>query len=227
MPYNLTPAEIVSSFSQATSANFAVPPLDGYVVINQEIDFQAARLESYLSKDSLALLEKVPGEIVTVDLSGNFSPSLYAVEGTVQAYIIYKGFNTCGKPLNSCGCAGPYYQDVNGFSTANISGQGNNVYSLLDPFDKQTQYLVLYYDVDSSQLTANSLKSILRDMVCGSLGSRLYPSGSDVWNIVKYYIENSDAMLKKLEAGYMPSDLKKIKLINPIGGITSVRVTRS
>jgi hypothetical protein len=225
MPYNLTPDQIVSSFSQAISSDFAVGAMDGYAVINQEIQFQYDRLNSYLSSDCLALLEKVPGEIVSVDLSGNFTPSLYAVEDTVQAYIIYKGYNTCGKPLNSCGC-GPIYNDIEGISSASISGQGNNVYSLLDSFDKQTQYLVLYYDVSESLISPNSLKSILRDMVCGSLGSRLYPSGSDTWSIVQYYLDSSNRMLEKLEQGYMPADLKKIKLLNPVGGIRTVKVTR-
>lgn len=225
MPYGLLPEQIVSSFSQAISSDFAVGAMDGYAVINQEVQFQYDRLNSYLSSDCLALLEKVPGEIVTVDLSGNFSPSLYAVEGTVEAYIIYKGYNTCGKALNSCGCINGL-GDIDSPTTANISGLGNNSYLLLDSFDKSEQYLVLYYDVSDSLVAPNSLKSILRDMVCGSLGSRLYPSGTDTWSIVKYYLDSSNRMLEKLEQGYMPADLKKIKLLNPTGGIRTVKVTR-
>lgn len=224
MPYGLLPEQIVSSFSQAISSDFAVGAMDGYAIINQEIEFQYNNLQSSLSKDCLALLEKVPGEIVTVDLSGNFTPSLYAVEGTVEAFIIYKGYNNCGKPLNSSGCN--RVPELYTSSAASISANGSNSYSLLDTFDKSEQYLVLYYDVDQTLVAPNSLKGLLRDMVCCSLGSRLYPAGADTWTIVKYYCENSTKMLEKLENGYMPGDLKKIKLLNPVGGIQTVKVTR-
>lgn len=227
MPYGLLPTDIVNSFSQAISSDFAVGSVDGYVVINQEIEFQHANLESHLSEASLQLLNNVPGEIVTVDVSGYFSPSLYAIPETIKAYIVYKGYKTCGKSLLHCGCGQPGYTSIDGFGEASIQSNGDNSYSLLDSFDKQTQYLVIYYDVDATLVEPKSLKGILRDMVCCSLGSRLYPSGSDTWNIVKFYCDNASKMLDKLDEGYMPGELKKIKLLNPTGGIRTVKVNRS
>ena len=234
--FGLLNTDIVNSFSQAISSDFAVGGVDGYTIIDREISFQYEKLMSYLSDQSLKMMDKINGEIAVVNLSGGFSPSLYAVEGSLRGYIVYKGWTPCaGQSLEYNGGSSSCWEnqlDQNiSVSTANISALGLNSYQILDVFNYKTQNLVLYYDVDNALLEMSSLKTLLRDMVCASLGSRIYPAAdADKWSIVKYYLDEANKMIDLLKDGWMPAEFKKIKLINGTprkGSLTSVRINRT
>ena len=231
--FGLQNTDIVNSFSQAISSDFAIGAVDGYTIIDREIEFQYEKLLSVLSDESLRLLDKVNGEVASVNVSGYFYPTLYAIESSLRAYIVYKGWKPCsGQNIEYSdgysSCWENQIAESTSVSTANLSAFGNNHYQILDSFDFKTQNLVLYYDVDNSQTALTSLRSLLRDMVCASLGSRIYPAAdADKWSIVKYYSEEATKRLEFLEKGGMPSELKKMVLINgKNNGIRSVKVVR-
>lgn len=227
--FGLTEAEVVSSFSQAVSADFAVSPLDGYQVIEQEIEFQYQKLLTVLPTEFTQLLDRVSGEVATVDISGNFSPSFYAEAGTLRGYIVDRGWSPCpGASMEDTSMCWQYLGEQLAVTPATITDNGNNSYTLVDTFDYKTENLILYYDVDADNLVVPSLKSILRSMVCCSLGSRIYPAGdADKWSIVTYYCDDASKWLDYYMKGGMPAEYKKMRLLNKKTGITSIRLVRS
>jgi hypothetical protein len=229
MYFNLTTTEVITSFSQAQESDFAVGSISGGPIILQEIDFQYNKLLNALPQEFLQLMEKVSGEVALVNISGSFNPGLYAEDGTLRGYIVAKNWSPCPNQslegYTMCWQQASQYYEV---ATANIQSNGNNSYTILDTFDYKTQNLILYYDVDDILVEIPSLKSVLRSMVCCSLGSRIYPVGqSDVWSIVTYYCEDASKWLDYYLNGGMPMEYKKIKLLNKKCGISSIRVTRS
>jgi hypothetical protein len=225
--YGLLWTDVVNSFSQAISADFAVGAVAGDTIINAEIDFQKNKLEAALPADALRLMERVEGEIVTVDPSGNFSPTLYATN--LRAYVVDKGVVPC--PSQSFESNDTCWQSIDeqwSVTAANISAAGNNAYVLLDTIDTKNENLVIYYEVDATNLSVPSLKSILRSMVCCSLGSRIYPAAdADTWSVVKYYCEDTDKWLEYFKDGGLPAEMKKMRIAGKTRGITSLRVARS
>jgi hypothetical protein len=110
---------------------------------------------------------------------------------------------------------------------ATITSNGNNSYTIAETFDYKTENLILYYDVDDALLELPSLKSILRSMVCCSLGSRIYPAAdADKWSIVTYYCEDADKWMDYFMSGGMPAEYKKMRSLNKKTGITSIRLVR-
>lgn len=231
MPYyGLTFTDVVNSFSQARESDFAVGEMSGSEIIIAEMAFQQQKLLTMLSDDVLRLLDRVSGEIATVSVSGAFEPALYADPDTIRGYIVGKGWSPCpGQALEGTGMC---WEDLHtsfqtSLTSANIVSLGANKYSLSDVFNYKTQNLVLYYDVDQELLTLGSLKSLLRDMVCYSLGSRIYPVGSsDVWSIVTYYGEEVKKWSEYYMGGGMLAEYNKISLLNKRSGISSIRVVR-
>lgn len=226
--FGLTEAEVVSSFSQAVSADFAVSPLDGYQVIQQEIEFQYQKLLTSLPTEFLQLMDRVSGEVAIVDVSGSFSPTLYAQEGTLRGYIVDKGWSPCpGVSMEDLTTCWQYLGQQVAITTAAITSNGNNSYTLAEAFDYKTKNLIIYYDVDSTLLEVPSLKSVLRSMVCCSLGSRIYPAAdADKWSIVTYYCDDASKWLDYYMKGGMPAEYKKIKLLNKKSSITTIRMVR-
>lgn len=227
MYFGLTTQEVINSFSQTQESDFAVGNISGGAIILSEIAFQYEKILSILSDSTLQLMDKVAGEVTNVSISGAFTPSLYATN--LRGYIVFKGYSPCpGQDLESYDMC---WQNLQGgqlsLVNASITSNGNNTYTLNDTFDSKTQNLVLYYDVDQSNLELSSLKTLLRDLVCHSLGSRLFPTGqSDVWSIVSYYGESADKMMTFLQEGNLPSEFKRMKLLNKKSGITSIKLTR-
>jgi hypothetical protein len=209
------------------SADFAVGGTNGQLIIEAEIEFQKFKLEAALPADALQMLAQVNGEVVSVNPSGLFTPTLYA--DNVRAYVVDKGYTPCpGKSYEQTDmCWQSLQNDQLIVTTANISGLSNNNYVLLDDFDAKNQNLVLYYEVNTANLTLTSLKSILRDMVCCSLGSRLYPAAdADAWSVVKHYCTEAEKWISYFEDGNLPAEMKKMKLINKTRGIGSMRLVR-
>lgn len=230
MPYyGLLYTDIVNSFSQAKVEIFAVGATIGQSVINAEIAFQYEKLQASLPEDCLSLLQVVPGEVVIPNVSGGFDPSLYADPATIRAYVVPKNYSPCaGSSLESGETCFEFLTQQLNVVSANISSAGSNHYVLLDSFDSKTQNLVVYYNVDQVNVTVQSLKSVLRDMVCFSLGSRIYPSAdADMWSIVRYYGEEADKWLKLYMSGKMPAGLASIKLIGKTRGMSSIRLSRA
>lgn len=228
MYFNLTAQDIINSFSQVQESDFAVGNISGSPIILAEIAFQYEKLLNALPQEFIQMTEKVNGEVANVSVSGTFSPGFYAQPDTLRGYITDKGYSPC--PGQSLEGTSMCWQNLNGqiiTEVANIQSDGNNSYTLLDTFDYKTQNLTLYYDVDQDNLEIKSLKSNLRDMVCYSLGSRLFPVGqADVWSIVTYYGEQANKWLEYYQGGGMPAEYKKMKLLNKKSGISSIRVTR-
>jgi hypothetical protein len=224
----LTSDEIITSFSQAQESDFAVGSISGGAIILQEIDFQYHKLLTALPQEFTQLLERVSGEVATVDISGSFTPGLYAEVGTLRGYIVDKGWSPCpGQSLEDTTMCWQYLSQQVSITPATITSNGNNSYTIAETFDYKTENLIIYYDVDDTNLEVPSLKSILRSLVCCSLGSRLYPVGqSDVWSIVTYYCEDATKWMEFFEAGNFPAEYKKMKLLNKKTGITSIRMVR-
>lgn len=220
MYFGLLNTDIVSSFSQATSADFAVGAVDGYTVIDAEIAFQYNKIMSILPADVIQMMDHVSDEVASVTISGSFSPSLYAIPETLRGYVVAKNYVPCQSLEYSSSC----WSTGSTTTEANISAAGNNVYQLLDAFDKKTQKLVLFYDVDQDKLDIKSLKTLLRDLVCHSLGSRIFPVASDTWSIVTYYGEEAKKWLEFYENGGYPVEFTKIK---PKSSMSSMRIVRS
>jgi hypothetical protein len=226
MYFGLLNTDIVNSFSQAVSADFAVGAVNGYAIIDAEIDFQYQKLLSVLPADVIRMMDSVSNEVAVVDVSGSFSPVLYAQPDSLRCYIVDKQWQPCyNKSIEYTDCM-CWQQNGNELlvTQANISAAGNNVYQLLDTIDRKKQNLVLFYDVDQDNLQVKSLKSLLRDMVCCSLGSRIFPVASDTWSIVTYYCEETKKWLDFYENGGYPAEFKKIKPKSPI---SSMRIARS
>lgn len=230
MYFGLTTQEVINSFSQTQESDFAVGNISGGAIILSEIAFQYEKILSILSDNTLQLMDKVAGEVTNVSISGAFTPSLYAIPETLRGYVTYKGYSPCpGQSLESYQMC---WQNLQGgqlaITNASITSNGLNSYTLNEVFDSKTQNLVLYYDVDQTNFELSSLKTLLRDLVCHSLGSRLFPTGqSDVWSIVSYYGESADKMMTYLKEGNLPSEFKKIKLLNKKSGITSIKIVRA
>ena len=223
MYFGLINTDIVNSFSQAVSADFAVGAVNGYAIIDAEIEFQYQKLLSVLPADVIRMMDQVTNEVAVVNVSGCFEPALYAQN--LRGYIVDKQWQPCyNKTIEYTD--GMCWQQ-NGIelliTEANISG-ANNVYQILDTFDRQKKNLVLFYDVDQANLEVKSLKSLLRDMVCCSLGSRIFPVASDTWSIVTYYCEETKKWLDFYQNGGYPVEFKKIKPKSPI---SSMRIARS
>lgn len=226
--FNLTSDEIITSFSQAQESDFAVGNISGSAVILQEIDFQYHKLLTMLPQEFTQLLERVSGEVATVDISGSFSPTFYAQEGTLRGYIVDKGWSPCpGQSLEDTTMCWQYLQQQVAITPATITSNSNNSYTIAEAFDYKTENLIIYYDVDDTLLELPSLKSVLRSMVCCSLGSRLYPVGqADVWSVVTYYCDDASKWLDYFMNGGMPAEYKKMKLLNKKSGITSIKLVR-
>lgn len=230
MYYGLTYEDIVNSFSQCISGDFAVGSVDGQTIIEKEMEFQDQKLRATLSEEVLRLMDRVSGEVVMVTAANKFSPTLYADSTTLRGYIVPKSYSPCpGVSIEDTTTCWQSLQEQISITAANITADGDNVYTLVDTFDSKTSKLVVYYDVDQTELVVNSLKSTLRDMVCYSLGSRLFPVGSsDVWSIVQYYGEEAKKWLEMYEKGAYPAEFKKMSLVNKsIRGIGSLRLVRS
>lgn len=228
--YGLTYSDIVNAFSGTLVTDFAVGAVDGATIINNEIELQTLILNDLLSDNITALANKVDLEIATISVSGSlnlFTPGLYAQTGTLQAWTIYKDALPCSVK-DFYGSCGLFWSETSlSFGTvANFTSIGNNVYQLDSIIDKNKQYLVLTYFVDETLSDFGSLKTILRNMVAASLGSRLFPSGSDTWNIVQYYKEQSEKYLKMMEDGKFNSTLG-LNLLFKRGGLKSIPVNRA
>jgi len=229
MYFNLLPQDIINSFSQTQESDFAVGSISGSDIILSEIAFQYEKLLTALPQEFIQLMERVSGEVATVNISGAFTPGLYADPATIRGYIVDRGWSPCpGQSLENTTMCWKYLEQQVSLTPANIQSNGLNSYTLLDTFDYKTENLILYYDVDQDNLEIASLKSLLRDMVCCSLGSRIFPVGqTDVWSIVSYYCSEAKKWLAYYEAGNFPSEYKKMKLLNKKSGITSIRMVRS
>lgn len=228
MPLGLLASDIVNSFSQSLSGDFAVGNVDGDTIINNEIAFQYQKLLNSLPQEVLMMMDKVDNEVAVVAVNGDFSPTLYAIPSSLRGYVVSKGYSPCpSQTLESLELCWQSLGNQITLSPASISSSGSNVYHLNDTFDAQTTNLVIYYNVDSANLTIASLKSLLRDMVCASLGARIFPVGaSDVWSIVTYYQAEADKWLQYYMEGNVPSEFKKLRQLNKKSGITSIKLVR-
>jgi len=230
MYFGLTTADIVNSFSQTQESDFAVGVISGSEIILNEINFQYEKLLNYLSPEALQQMERINGEVTNVSVSGTFTPSFYALPATLRGYVTDKDYSPCpGQSLEDTSmCWMNYSQQQFIISEASITSQGNNSYLLNDTFDYKRQKLTIYYDVDQTQLTIKSLKTFLRDLVCSSLGARIFPVGNaDQWSIVNYYQAEADKFMKFLEEGKLPSEFSKIKLVNKRSPISTIKLVRS
>lgn len=204
--YNLTYSDIINSFSQTVESDFAVGAVAGATIINNEIAFQYEKLNSLLPQTVLNQADKVSYEIANVNTLNTFTPTCYAISGTMRAWKIYKGYSPCSPEefIGCVSCGNQYLSETSmyGISQVNVTLVNNNLYLLQDSsFNRNTQDLVISYDVNSTLNEYGMLKTILRDMVCASLGSRLFPSGADVWSIVQYYKEESEKYLQLINGG--------------------------
>jgi hypothetical protein len=171
------------------------------------------------------MMDQVAQEVAVVNMSGEFSPALYAQPESLRGYIVAKGYSPCpNQTIESIDLCWHNIDTQIFLSPASITSSGNNQYVLNDTFDKKKQNLVLFYDVDQNQLNIKSLKSLLRDMCCCSLGSRIFPVASDTWSIVTYYCEETTKWLDFYKAGNYPTEFTKIK---PKQAFGSIRVVRS
>lgn len=228
MYFGLTTADIVNSFSQTLESDFGVGVVSGGTIIANEMAFQYEKLMTVLSTEVLQMFDRVNNEIAMVDISGGFNPTLWADPASLRGYIVYKGYSPC--PNQTLESFDMCWQSVSNevlLSPATIVSSGSNHYHLIDAMDTKTYNLVLYYNVDATQLVIPSLKSLLRDMVAYNLGSRLFPVGTETWSIVKYYGEECDKWLKYYEDGGVPAEFKKMRQLNKKSGISSLRLARS
>ena len=241
MPYGLTEDQIVSSFSGAISGDFAVPPMDGYAVINQEIEFQWQKLQMAMSDKLSMTLTEVNYEVPSISGGIYFTPALYAIPETMEVWKVDRCAEICGKESfkgceSPCGCGVrgslyPYENRLGGIqklvSGTDYNSIGSNIYQLIETLDTDRDYLVISYKVDESNLIVPSLASILRDMVCCNLGNRLFANiEGGKWSIVEHYCESASKWLELLENGWMPPELKKINLLFS-GKIKSIKVSRA
>jgi hypothetical protein len=221
--YGLVYTDIVNSFSQADVSDFAVGAVNGQTIIEKEIEFQALKLDEVTPSYLKQLAEKVDLEVVTVDVSGNFMPGLYAIPASLEAWIVPRDYMPCS--IND------FYGGTCGMlasapTQATITSLGNNSYHLDSTFDSHKQKLVVSYQVDQTLSDFGILKSLLRDMVCCSLGNRLYPTADgDKWSIVKYYCEEADKYLELLESGKLNNSLG-LNLLFKRNSWASVRIVR-
>jgi hypothetical protein len=237
--YGLEPFQVVSSFAGAVSGDFAVAPMGGYEVIEQEIEFQWQKLKMAMSNKLKNKLDQVSFEVPFISGGVTFVPGLYAIEDTLEVWKVDRCAKICGPDSfrNTCEtgfCGG----SVDGISqidpwikklevTTDYTSIGNNIYDLVIPIDIDEYYLVISYKVDESNLNVTSLSSILRDMVCANLGNRLFATTEgEAWSIVKHYAEQADKWIELLNSGWVPSEISKMKLLfnSPI---RSLKVARS
>lgn len=230
MPLGLLYTDIINSFAQTQESDFAVGSISGATIINSEINFQYSKLLNSLPSEVLNMMDTVSGEVASVNISGSFAPTLYAIPETLRGYIVPGNYSPCpGVSLEgytTCwqNALGTQYAST----PANISAAGLNQYQILDTFDRKTQKLVIYYDVDQTNLSINSLKTFLRDLVCASLGARLFPVGnSDQWSIVNYYQAEADKYQEFLKGGGVPSEFAKLRYVGKTNGIYSEKIRRS
>lgn len=229
MPYGLTESEIVSSFSGAVSGDFAVPPLDGYTVINQEIELQWQKLNMSMSDKVAKMMDEISFEVVNISAGVYVTPGLFAIPATLELWKVSRSANICGKQsFRSCNCS--LDSLVCGITKlvlgTDYSSLGNNVYQLVESVDIDEEFIVASYKVDASNVSLTSLTSILRDMVCANLGNRLFAAvEGGKWSIVEHYETQAEKWLKMLEGGWMPAELKKMKIMFS-GTVGSIRVGR-
>lgn len=189
MPYGLTVTDIVSSFSGAVESDFATASLSGSEVITNEINMNWLKLKSLLR---FPLIDHVENEVVTVKSDFSFNTHYVPVDGTLH---IKGSVEDCN---SSCYCSYDYSSNLGYMSGGTHCGN----------------YVVRYDVAEEDQHYA---RFILRDMVCSSLGNRIYLQGNaDVASIVTYYSTQADNWIKLLQDGYDPFPKKPTKNINTI-----------
>jgi hypothetical protein len=241
MLYGLTESEIVSSFSGAVSGDFAVAPLDGYTVINQEIEFQWEKLKLSMSDKVSTLLTEINYEVPSISGGNIFVPGLYAIPSSLEVWKVDRCAEICGKEsfkgCNSpCGCGirgsmYPYEDRLGGIQklvvNTDYTSNGSNIYSLTETINSDNSYIVISYLVDEANVSLTSLSSILRDMVCANLGNRLFAAiEGNKWSIVEHYEGQAEKWLGLLEKGWMPPELKKMNIMFQ-SGIKSIKTSRA
>lgn len=231
MPYGLIPTQIISSFAGAVESDFAVAPISGSEIILQEIEFQYEKLKMSFSDNVSKMLDRVDYEMPSISGGLYFTPGLTVVDGSMEVWIVDRCANICGKQsFRDCGC-NYNLPSVNGLGcgitkTTEYTSIGNNTFQLNTAIDIDDKYIVVSYEVDAEATPITSLASILRDMVCANLGNRLFAAvDGGKWTIVEHYETQAEKWLKLLEGGWMPPELKRMRVMFR-GGITSIKMGR-
>ena len=217
MRYGLTTEDIVMAFTGAITADFEAAGLGGVEVIEAEMDFQSAKLDSVIPAFVKSSLKHIDNEILDVEDLGLTDPTIGLVSPTLPAISGSEDFS--------------YYMrgecpDMEDCYSESISAD-NNFDGTYNLYDFNQDKVLMDYDVDELLLVDDGLKGLLRDMVCCALGRKIYPSADKEWNVVSYHCEEAQAALQMIRDNpkWLPNSMIGMKFYRNI--FASLNMLRS
>lgn len=219
--FGLNYNDVIQSFHDAIEEDFESNDKCGRTIIQNEMDLKEGELLASLSNSALAYLNELPTHEVTVaNLSGSYFFTVDFIPDFNRDILI----DTSPIQQQTCqGTTSTYSADDFTWTldenTLAVTATYNNGVITED-------ILYLNYSINPDILNIPSLKSILRDLVCCSLGYQFYSSSDSVWGVVERYCANADKWLEKISEGWIPPEFSGLRLIEYAGRFRAIRNNR-
>jgi hypothetical protein len=215
--FGLQYGDIVSAFNGSIIEDFATNNRCGSKIILDEMQIKESQVVAHFSVGLNAMLNEIPDHWVSsVELSG-VSAFVFDFTPDFTEPIRVKVFNRCSTNFDECITLCSGYETI---TTAVVSGK---TYGLLNRIIAPNERILLRYRADKNLLEMPSLKGVLRDGVCCTLGNVLYSDGENKWGAVENFCTNWGQWLDLLKYGWIPPELKSLDLYNYIGSFRGVR----
>jgi hypothetical protein len=234
-----------SDFASTTDGVSSVNIYSSDTILTQELDLAEGMLLDKMGNGLLHTFEFVENLRPLYDLASNtFTiPVQLPMKNELRVWKLAEGYDRgyCG---TNPGSYSGYYSDGYYYSFENpelesfqitdltpiavtISGQN---FSIDNYTYNKDDVVICEYRVDTSAINIQSLKSTVRDIVAGNMGSQLYSSAQPVWAQVEVYNTRANKALDSIDDYWMPGELKRMKWwrlpVKVKGGIYSTRILR-
>lgn len=220
--------DVVDAFTGAVSGDFSTA-IDAQLSIENEIDMQMEELVSMLPIRALKLLGHVDYLKINCPAATFALPFIPVDNCNLRVYLTPDYDNKCNDGYAdyayfACSVVRP----TTLCSTMEIPFTVTGADITITNLPNSSQAIYVSFDIDEDELVINSLKKLLRDMVCCTLGGKLYSDGMSEWKLVEKYCDNASKIKDLFTDSFIPSDFARLTYLNKIkpsifGSVRTVR----
>lgn len=215
--FGLKYTTIINSFNGSIEEDYATNGKCGRQIIDEEIEMTLHKMVAHFSVGLNAMLNEIPDHWVSSEPLSGVSAFVFDFTPDTTEPIRVKVFDRCNTNFDEC------ITLCSGYETITTTVIGNKTYGLLNRLITPNQRILLRYRADKNLLEMPSLKGVLRDGVCCTLGNVLYSDGENKWGAVENFCSNWKQWLDLLKNGWIPPEFKSLDFYDYIGSFRGVR----